>query len=85
MVEIRCPLGPRKLFAKMVLQGDTPKVNPELNLLELACYDCARSRRKDNVTVFRVLHRYSLWGELIESLIVYQDGSEGIEAGTRSM
>lgn len=67
-VEIRCPLGPRRLFSKLLQEGERPK-HVDGNLLEFSCDDCKKTLRKQGVTVFRVLHRYNLVGELISSLI----------------
>lgn len=84
-VEIRCPEGPQRLFMKLRLSDDPierPHVVPGLNLMELACSDCARGYRKRHPEVFRVLHRYSIDGELVESIIQYRDGSEAISTVT---
>jgi hypothetical protein len=73
--EIRCPNVPNRLFMKMITDGEKPVVISGLNLMELACSDCARSRRKRGEDVFRVLHRYFINGELCESVIQYEDGT----------
>lgn len=78
-VEIRCPSGPQRLFMKMQLSDNAeerPRIVRGLNLMELACSDCARVYRRLDSEVFRVLHRYYIDGELCESCIVYNDGSE---------
>lgn len=80
---IRCPNGPRRLFMKLLLsdnEQERPKNIPGLNLLELACTDCARARRKKGEDVFRVLHRYAIDGSLAESVIQYEDGKDVIES-----
>jgi hypothetical protein len=69
VVELRCPVGPRRLFALMRQQGEQPRyVHPE-NLIEFSCYDCRRDMERHGKTVKLVLHRYSLAGELIETLV----------------
>lgn len=51
------------------------------NLIEQACSDCARALRKERPDVFRVLHRYSLLGNLVETSVVYDDGREFVSGG----
>lgn len=69
-IEIRCPVGPRRLFMKMLSAGQRPEVTAS-NLIELACSDCKRLLRdKHGVKCTRVLHRYDLSGELIETSLV---------------
>lgn len=68
MVDLRCPLGPRSLLARLA-----PVEKPHItdgNLVELACSDCARTLRKQGKDVLRVLHRYDLAGSLVESVAV---------------
>ena len=69
-VEVRCPLGPRKLFARMKMHGERPSyVQPE-NWIEFSCYDCRRQMEERGRRVQRVLHRYDFAGTLIETLAV---------------
>lgn len=69
-VELRCPVGPRRLFARMIQRGERPQyIHPD-NLIEFSCYDCRRSMERDGRRVRRVLHRYDLAGTLIETLTV---------------
>lgn len=67
-VEIRCPVGPRRLLSKLLLSGERPSV-VEGNLIEFSCDDCKRTHRRRRRYVTRVLHRYDLTGELIETII----------------
>lgn len=69
VIELRCPVGPRRLLAKSWVEGDGPQ-RAEGNLLELNCDDCKRALRKQGRQVIRVLHRYNVLGELIESVVV---------------
>lgn len=79
--EIRCPVGPQRLFLKLHIEGGAvPVVNPDLNCMELSCQDCCRSLRKEGYTVFRVLHRYAINAELIETVIVWDDMTETIKS-----
>jgi hypothetical protein len=71
-VELRCPTGPRKLFAKLRLAGVQPAVTSD-NLVELACQDCRRRMRSEGRDVQLVLHRYDIVGALIETVVVDRD------------
>ena len=67
-IELRCPVGPRKLLAKVRTEGLKPIV-VEGNLLELACRDCTRALRVTEPDVRLVVHSYDLAGTLVESHI----------------
>lgn len=54
---------------KVRQNGDAPPVYNADNLLELACRDCARSVRREDPSVRRVLHRYAFTGALVESAV----------------
>jgi hypothetical protein len=70
VTEVRCPVGPRRLFMRMKQAGERPAyIHPE-NWVEFSCYDCRRELRQRGKDVKRVLHRYDLSGELIETLTV---------------
>jgi heterodisulfide reductase subunit C len=82
-VEVRCPVGPRRLFTKLKLGEESGRyIHPE-NLIELTCCDCRnRLRRASNsVEVVRVLHRYNFVGELIETVAVHDGGFEQVLSG----
>jgi hypothetical protein len=68
-IEIRCPVGPRRLLFKMYQEGHRPHVVPG-NLIEVACDDCKRTMRRRDPSVVRVVHRFNLAGELIESKVI---------------
>ena len=68
-VELRCPTGPRRLLAKTVVKGERPTI-VEGNLVELSCTDCTKRLRGEGREVVRVLHRFSLDGALVESVVV---------------
>lgn len=67
--EIRCPVGPKQLFMKLIDKGERPKM-VEGNLMEFACYDCRRDLRRAGGMVAAVFHRYNFLGELIETEVV---------------
>lgn len=69
LIELRCPLGPKALLAKSVVYGDIAHVNKELNLMEIACRDCAKRARQNNPKVRRVLHRFDVLGFPVESVV----------------
>lgn len=63
MIDVRCPVDTRRMFARM-----RSGVTVEGNLVEVACPECARSLRKMGESdVVRVLHRYDILGECIET------------------
>ena len=66
--ELRCPTGPRRLLAKLRQEGKPVKVVPG-NLMELHCRDCTKIERLSDPSVIRVLHRFDLAGELVETVI----------------
>jgi hypothetical protein len=70
-VELRCPVGdPGRLFAKVLLSEDQPRVTSS-NLLEVACQNCRRHLRGEGRTdVEFVLHRFDILGRLVETVIV---------------
>lgn len=68
--ELRCPAGPQKLLAKVVSDGQQPQYVHPGNWIELACLDCKRVLARRGRRVSRVLHRYTILGELVETLVV---------------
>lgn len=67
-VEIRCPVGPRRLLSKLLVAGERPK-HVDGNLIEFSCDDCKKNLRRRGMTVVRVLHRYNLAGELVQTAL----------------
>ena len=65
-VELRCPVGPKRLLSKILISGEEPHYTKD-NLIEFACADCRRTLRKDGEVVSIVLHRYNFLGDLINS------------------
>lgn len=68
-IEVRCPVGPRRLFAKFRLEGGVSPHVTDDNLVEFACSDCKKEISKRRSGVRRVLHRYNFFGELVESVV----------------
>ena len=69
-IEIRCPLGPQRLFMKLKLSGQSPTVTSD-NRLEFACSDCKRALRRDGIEVDRVLHQYDFLGNFLDTFLEY--------------
>lgn len=65
--EVRCPEDPRRLFTKLIQEGKKPVIT-DGNLIEFACQNCKKSYNLENIRCVRVLHRYNLAGELIETV-----------------
>lgn len=63
IVEVRCPVGPQRLFTKLRLAADTPRY-VQGNLIEFPCSDCRR-KDPDQLAVF---HRYNFLGELVQTV-----------------
>ena len=73
-VELRCPVGPQRLLAKLRAEGGSPRYVEGGALIELACGDCRRTARFQRRAVpDRVLHRFNIIGELVETEEVYYD------------
>lgn len=69
-ISLRCPLGPRKLLAKLRVSGEQPEVTSG-NLLEMACQDCRRRLRSEGHSDIKlILHRFDILGELVETEIL---------------
>ena len=72
VVEVRCPEGPKKLFAKFRLEGgETPHITED-NLIEFACYECKKRENRRNSAVTQVLHRFNFFGELVETAVEHE-------------
>ncbi len=63
-VEVRCPVGPQKLFTKLKLGEEFGKYLPN-NLIEFTCGDCARTLSRQQGGRYRVYHQFNFLGELI--------------------
>ncbi len=66
-VEVRCPVGPRRLFTKLKLGEEFATfVQPE-NLIEFTCSDCAKRISREQGRPLRVYHRFNFIGELVQT------------------
>jgi len=69
MVDLRCDIGPKRLFAKITAGEVDVKVVD--NLIEFSCPDCRRTQSTATGTrPSHVLHRFNLVGHLVETVIV---------------
>jgi hypothetical protein len=64
IVEVRCPVGPQKLFTKLKLGEEFGKYLPG-NMIEFTCGDCARSLGRKDGNRYRVYHSFNFMGELV--------------------
>ena len=69
-IDIRCPVDPRRLFFKIQVEEGQKPILTTSNLLEVSCTDCTKLMRKKDPTVVRVLHRFDVLGDLVESEVV---------------
>lgn len=60
-VELRCDVDPRRLFGKL-LREETYTIDRSTNLMEFSCDRCRRT-----TGAVRVLHRFNILGELVET------------------
>lgn len=67
-VELRCPDGPRKLFAKLKVGEESGRYLPD-NTLEISCWDCAKRISQERQHRVRVLHRFNFIGELVKTVV----------------
>lgn len=73
-IELRCPIGARKLLAAMVRMGEQVKVDKQTNLMELVCRDCRDYvEKQEGRRPSRVLHYYNILGEHVDDLIVWPE------------
>ncbi len=68
-VEVRCPVGPQRLFTKLRLGQTTARYIQPDNHIEFACGDCARTVRQATGEPAQVLHRFNFAGELVQTLV----------------
>lgn len=70
MVEVRCPVGPKKLFTKLKLGEEFARRVEPGNLMEFTCADCTRRlRREQHNDTLRVFHQFNFLGELVNTRI----------------
>jgi hypothetical protein len=61
LVELRCPIDPRRLFAKLIIQHPLPKKASHQVTLEVSCPQCKRS------TGVVTMHLFAMDGTLIRT------------------
>ena len=76
VVEVRCPVGPRRLFTKLRLGQETGRIVPG-NLFEFSCGDCRGRLSRERAQAVDVFHRYDFAGELVESVVTPRAGAPG--------
>lgn len=70
-VEVRCPVGPQKLFTKLKLGEEFAQYLPN-NLIEFTCSDCAKTIGRQRNARVRVYHRFNFIGDLVSTSVVEQ-------------
>jgi hypothetical protein len=80
-IELRCSENPRRMFAKLLHEGSGAPVVVPGNLLEFACRDCTKQEREEDHDVIRVLHRFNILGELVESEVIYVEMADNEGSG----
>ncbi len=75
-VEVRCPVGPRKLFTKLKLGEEFATYVADSNLIEFTCRDCAKALSRASGETVRVFHRFNFAGELVETVRQPYAGAE---------
>ncbi len=73
--EVRCPVGPKKLFTKLKLGEEFAQYVPG-NLIEFTCSDCAKRISRERQARVRVFHYFNFAGELIKTA-VQEPGESG--------
>lgn len=68
VVDLRCPEDSRELLMRYHREVGKPPVSG--NLMELHCRVCSRNARQIDRSITRVLHRFDLVGDLVESVVV---------------
>jgi len=66
-VDLRCPVVHRRLFARLRMREASIV---EGNLIEVACDECRKIRRKQGDEVRLVLHRFNVIGVCVETEVV---------------
>lgn len=67
MIEFRCPRDRRTMFGKIVQEQFRAFDITQPAIIEFACAECRRVLGRRGLQVQRVLHRYDLYGNFIET------------------
>jgi hypothetical protein len=81
LVEVRCPVGPRRLFTKLRLDPASVRYLQPENWIEMSCADCRTQLRRRGRQVVHVMHRYAFTGDLVQTVLVYGEGREEVVSG----
>lgn len=66
-VDVRCPIGPQRLFTRLKFGEESSRYIQPGNLIEFSCSDCSRRATRERGTPVRVFHRYNFLGEHVET------------------
>ncbi len=69
VIEVRCPVGPKKLFTKLKLGEEFARRVEPGNLIEFTCSDCARRIARELQRPVRVYHRFDFVGDLVNTVV----------------
>lgn len=69
-VEVRCPVGPQKLFTKLKLGEEFSRHVPEGNLIEFTCRDCSRRISRERGDSVQAYHQFNFVGDLIKTVVI---------------
>lgn len=72
VIEVRCPVGPQRLFTKLKLGEEFGSYVQPDNLIEFTCSDCARRIGRERGISCRVYHRFDFVGELVNTSVEEQ-------------
>lgn len=73
VVEVRCPIGPQRLFTKLKLGEEFARRVEPGNLIEFTCSDCAKHIGRERQQRVRVFHQFNFIGELVRTLVQQGD------------
>lgn len=68
-IEVRCPVGPQRLFTKLKLGEEFATRIDEGNLIEFTCSDCSKRLSRERQLRVRVYHRFNFIGELVSTVV----------------
>ena len=75
LTELRCQLSCRRLFGKLLAEEGADLRGVQV---EFACGECKKAFRFDYPDLVRVVHRFNLVGELLETEVVRSTGHEKV-------
>jgi len=69
VIEVRCPVGPQRLFTKLKLGEEFARRVEPGNLIEFTCSDCAKRISRIRQEKVRVFHQFNFIGELVKTQV----------------